>query len=453
MKLSQAIAVLILIIFSPGCKKEAKPLVSVSNYQNFRPGLQENTIYFPENGSASADLLTEIRLSLASAHFGSMISGRITVLGGGHKVPGKTNISANQITFVPDRELSPSEMYDVRVTISFEASPGDSRMVGIDGRSSPTPKNADHLDFSWTFSTREPYTYSMKKVSDQVTLFNRDGNKVMQVGDSLYTYGGWTAVPLESHNDVYRSAGDLSVWERVKDAPWVGRHTYGIGKLDSALFIFGGDHLSGVFDVWKTTDGSNFSQIRQDMNSIIGPRFLYGACVHNSRLFILGGQSRFEDSSGLTDVWTGRHGGAWSCIARNIPFLGKNISGGVASFKDRIWVAGGGIYSNDRSERTYTNEVYSSPDGVSWQREPDAPWTGRQYADLCVWNNRLWMIAGCDEKNLSDIWYMTEDGSWHEFQTPPDFEPRHASGVGVYDDKLVIVCGNYHNDCWVIEKE
>jgi hypothetical protein len=63
------------------------------------------------------------------------------------------------------------------------------------------------------------------------------------------------------------------------------------------------------------------------------------------------------------------------------------------------------------------------------------------------------MIAGYNEENLSDIWYMTADGQWHQFETPPEFEARHASGVGVYNDKLVIVCGNYHNDCWVIEKK
>jgi len=48
---------------------------------------------------------------------------------------------------------------------------------------------------------------------------------------------------------------------------------------------------------------------------------------------------------------------------------------------------------------------------------------------------------------------MTISGEWHRSETPQGFEPRHASGVGVYIDKLVIVCGNYHNDSWVIEKE
>ena len=53
------------------------------------------------------------------------------------------------------------------------------------------------------------------------------------------------------------------------------------------------------------------------------------------------------------------------------------------------------------------------------------------------------MIAGYNEENLADIWYMTANGEWHEFETPPEFEARHASGVGVYNDKLVIVCGNF----------
>ncbi len=48
---------------------------------------------------------------------------------------------------------------------------------------------------------------------------------------------------------------------------------------------------------------------------------------------------------------------------------------------------------------------------------------------------------------------MKSDGSWTEFKTPDDFLGRHATAVAAYNNKIVITCGSYHNDCWVIEKE
>lgn len=453
MKKIQAISMLVVLSsFLLCCKKEAQE-PSIPLTASYLPMAGDTGIFFPADGSVSTELKTNIILSLRSLDFSSIQTVQVTVSGKNGRVKGKTEVSNAEIIFTPNLELGPLENYKVLVKMVVKTASNDTRIVHVNGGIPSLRKDTTHLNFSWRFTTRKAYSYSMHKTSSWVTLFNRDGNKVMQVGDYLYSYGGWTADPLESHNDVYRSTGDLTEWEQVHDAPWVGRHTYGIGKLDSNLYIFGGDHLSEVFDVWKTVNGVDFSQVTQDMQSRMGPRLMYGACVHNSKLYILGGQSSGEEGAGLTDVWAGFNGALWKRIASGLPFLGKNISGCAASFNGRIWVVGGGYYTDNFSSRVYTNEIYSSEDGITWQREPDGPWLGRQYADLCVWNNRLWMIAGCNTANLSDIWYMTDDGEWHELETPADFEPRHASGVGVYNDKLVIVCGNYHNDCWVIEKQ
>ena len=47
---------------------------------------------------------------------------------------------------------------------------------------------------------------------------------------------------------------------------------------------------------------------------------------------------------------------------------------------------------------------------------------------------------------------MNHKGQWNELETPVDYIGRHATGVAVFKNKLVITCGSYHNDCWVIEK-
>lgn len=436
------------------CKKQDNTLITALGSEK-APAASVYTQY-PLYNADSIDLNTDITIkSGVSARPGQILDASIILKSGSEKISGTLSVTANEVRFKPEKELSPNTSYEVTANITGKTNSDDTRRAGAGSNSSMMfVPGVSHFSFSWTFTTRSPYTYAMNRTSQWVTDRYRDGNKIIQMGDYLYCYGGWTSGPEKSYNDVYRSSGDLTEWEKLPDAPWESRHTYGIGKIDSLLYIFGGDYLSSYFDVWKSNDGISFSPVYQDVKSRIGPRILYGACVHRSSLFVLGGQSDLADDVGLNDIWTSINGSLWRRIASNLPFISKNISGSVASFRNRLWVVGGGKYFQyDGFRRDYSKEIYSSVDGITWQREADPPWLERQYADVVVWNNRLWMIGGYNEGNLKDIWFMDEDGAWHEFETPESFEPRHASGVAVYNDKLVIVCGNFHNDCFVIEKK
>lgn len=409
--------------------------------------------HFPRDGQDSVDLKPDIIIFGESNKMFDLSQAYITVTSAAGRVDGKVVITGSDIRFTPSKELTPRTVYNVNVILILNRPDDNRRKVNsITSNNTPFASEAAQSVFSFKFTTRRKNSYAMSKTSHWVTNSYRDGNKLMQMGDYLYSYGGWR-VEMESLNDVFRGGGDLTQWERIEDAPWQGRHTYGIGKIGSTLYIYGGDHFHDYFDVWKSNDGEHFTPVLTSAESVLGPRILYGACVHNSRLFVLGGQSGLGLDSGLNDVWSSSDGRFWKRIANNLPFLGKNISGSTVSFNNKIWVIGGGYYKHPDYNLRYTKDIYSSYDGITWQREPDVPWNARQFTDLCVWNNRLWMIGGYNEENLADIWYMDEDEQWHQFEAPPEFEPRHASGVGVYNDKLVIVAGNYHNDCWVIEKK
>ena len=296
-------------------------------------------------------------------------------------------------------------------------------------------------------------TFVIQKNTNSATSFKRDGNRIVQVGKFMYSYGGWTQNPRTSYNDVFRSSGTLTEWEQLPDAPWHPRHCFGVAQLDSSIFILGGDNLHPQFDVWKTSNGVDFQLVTGSLQQTIGNRLLYGVCSHDHELFVIGGQSQLGLNAGLKDVWRSSDGVRWFKIASGLSFLGKNISGAVCSFNGKIWVLGGGYYDHPDSTQRWTNHVYSSEDGFTWNREQDAPWDPRQFADVCVWDNKLWMVGGYNGQNLDDIWYMKADGKWVSFPAPKEFQPRHASGVGVYEDRLIILCGYYHNDCWEINKQ
>jgi hypothetical protein len=284
--------------------------------------------------------------------------------------------------------------------------------------------------------------FEMTIKSNHVTDFLRDGTRMMQIGKYMYSFGGWANPPEESYHDIYRSK-DLITWEKRPDAPWHGRHVFGVAKLAEAVYVIGGDNLHSQFDVWKTFDGENWTQLA---DNILGNRIYYGCSAHNGYLYIVGG-------SGYSDVWRSTDGSNWAKIADNISFLnGENFSGSLVSFKGKLWmVCGGGSGGGTGTAR---KSVWSSADGITWMQEPDFAGTPRYYTDVCVWDNKLWVVGGYsdEESNIKSIWYMDKKGKWTELQTPADYLGRHATGVASFYNQLVITCGSYNNDCWAIEK-
>ena len=360
---------------------------------------------------------------------------------GNEPISGKIESSDTLITFIPDNSLEKHTSYTLEVSAIVNFVP--------DRESEQSPKSVQET-YSFITASNEP-EYSMTRVSTHVTDFARDGANMIQMGDYLYLYGGWTAE--SSWNDIYRSNGDLSTWERMPDAPWEGRHTFGLGKLSSGLFVFGGDYFHDIFDVWRSNDGTNFQKVADNLEATVKRRLIYGTCVHNNKLYVMGGQLFLEDTAaGLDDVWESANGLAWKKIADGKTFLGKNLAGCVTSFNGRIWVVGGGYYRHPDSTVKWTSHIYTSVDGVNWRQEQDGPWAGRQYANVCVWDNRLWMVGGNNGQNLADIWYMNKDGSWVQYTPPNLFTARHAAAIAVYNNKLAFACGDYNNECWVIEK-
>lgn len=355
---------------------------------------------------------------------------------------GKIIFNDTSATFAPSFNFRPNTVYAVELSGSVSIS-SDQPAIFNKG-----------IHLKWTFTTGNWPDYIMTRTSQHVTDFARDGSKMVQMGNYLYLYGGWngTGSSISSFNDVYRSSGDLTTWEKLPDAPWLGRHTFGIGKINSTIYIYGGDQNSEFFDVWKSEDGEHFEQVVHDLDRSVKKRLLYGSCIHNNMLYVMGGQSSLDENSELTDIWTSPNGSAWRRLNNGLTFLGKNLAGSVASFNNKLWVVGGGYYRDPDPAVRWANHVYSSADGKTWTMEADAPWPGRQFTDVCVWDNRLWMIGGHNGQNLSDIWYMNKDGSWIEYKPSDLFTPRHASAVTVYNDKLIIACGDQSNECWVIEK-
>jgi hypothetical protein len=406
------------LIFT-GCEKidDIRPPVQLFHVTATTPQSEQPASPFDSDIVATLDTFIDSTAFEAS----------VLLVQSGSVITGKTAVRDSNVYFSSDTNLLPATHYTAALTITAKTT------------------GAVFFKYEWGFTTKCPDEYIMTKRSEAVTNFNRDGTRCMQIGNWLYSFGGWTddGGVAAVYSDAYRSRGNLSIWEKRVNAPWHGRHVYGLVKLNGFTYVVGGDPWQPAFDVWRTADGENWTLLSQNQ---LGNRVLYGCAAHNGYIYVAGGE-------GYSDVWRSRDGIKWEQVAANTGFLkGENFAGSLTSFNGKLWVVCGG--GDGWGSGTPRKEVWSSTDGKIWKQEPDFAGTGRNYTDICVWDNKLWVVGGYNytEGNTKSIWYMKHDGTWVEYHTPDNYIGRHATGLAVYNNTLAITCGNYNNDCWVIEK-
>ena len=206
--------------------------------------------------------------------------------------------------------------------------------------------------------------------------------------------------------------------------------------------------------VWRSTDGVEWTQVCE--RTPFGVRGYGEVAVHEGRMWQLG--------SGA-DVWHSTDGKTWTCATAQAPY-GERRAAAVAAFRGRLWVMGGYVHApNTPLEKHYPeftthNDVWSSADGVHWERVPaHAPWSPRMWFAAQVHAGRLWVVGGFDNANganLGDVW-TTEDGvHWEEFVSEKTFSPRHEPTCYTYDGSLWVAAGNswpVRNDVWRLTLE
>lgn len=304
----------------------------------------------------------------------------------------------------------------------------------------------------------------------------RDGAGALVFEDKLWLLGGWnsgdkTNFPLDCVNDVWSS---LNGAEWTVERPntfgkpgfdpareWEGRHTAGYAVFKNRMWIVGGDAIQRHYqdDVWNSVDGRSWVHVNRGRKVPWGPRVLHCTLVFKNRIWVLGGQTLPQFASAgerfYDDVWNSTDGITWRQIKPKDPhWTPRGMIGGSVIFKDRMWVLGGGTYDTPQHpQRKFYNDVWSSPDGVNWQRHAEhAPWKARQYHEVAVFDDKMWVLEGWNQTNRNDVWYSSDGATWHELPNTP-WKPRHAASVFVTRDALWIVAGNnMESDVWKLQR-
>ena len=95
------------------------------------------------------------------------------------------------------------------------------------------------------------------------------------------------------------------------------------------------------------------------------------------------------------DVWCSADGVNWEQVTQNAPWSARGMIGGSAVLQDRIWLVGGGTFENPgRPIRSLFREVWSSANGVDWEQHKTPAWPNRQFHEVAVYDDRLWVLEG-----------------------------------------------------------
>ena len=360
---------------------------------------------------------------------------------------------------------------------------------GSQRTASPTPKQATSrsalalvmycsLLRGCAAAAETPVPYRWIQVTAKAPFAPRDGAGAFVFADKMWLVGGWNprdkeAFPRTCSNDVWEST-DGAHWSLVKpntflDATfdpardWEGRHTAGYVVHRGKMWIIGGDPIQRHYqsDVWNSSDGRSWHYVNKDHPVPWGPRVLHYTVAFKDKLWVLGGQTlppfAPHEEIFYRDIWNSSDGVYWQQVIPKEPYWSaRGMIGGSAVFKGRIWILGGGTYDTPKvPKREFYNDVWSSPDGVYWTRHLEsAPWHPRQYHDVAVFDNRLWVLEGYHEKggNRNDVWYSEDGVAWSELPNTP-WKPRHAASVFVHDNALWMVAGNnMESDVWKLVK-
>lgn len=316
--------------------------------------------------------------------------------------------------------------------------------------------------------------YQWIQVSAKAPFAPRDGAGAFVFKNALWLAGGWNPqdkihFPRICNNEVW-SSRDGANWTLIKtnsflDATfdptrdWAGRHTAGYAVFKNKMWVIGGDPIQKHYqdDVWNSGNGRDWHHVNARQPVPWGPRILHYTVVFKNKIWIMGGQTtpQFAPAPELfhRDIWNTTDGVRWRQIKPKEPYWPqRGLIGGSAVFKGRMWILGGGTYDTPLvPQRKYYNDVWSSADGVHWTMHvQEAPWAPREYHEVAVFDDKLWVLEGYYEKggNRNDVWFSPDGKTWTELRDTP-WKPRHAASVFVHDDALWVIAGNnMESDVW-----
>lgn len=127
------------------------------------------------------------------------------------------------------------------------------------------------------------------------------------------------------------------------------------------------------------------------------------------------------------------HAGQWRSIANEDSWQPRD-GAGLLYFKGELYLLGGWLYGPTSSE------VWKTSDLVHWQLLTFAPWPGRHGAAWLVHEDRLWVIGG---DLYDDVWSSPDGVSWNLESEHAPFGGRYTPNAASVNGKIIVYAGQH----------
>ena len=181
-------------------------------------------------------------------------------------------------------------------------------------------------------------------------------------------------------------------------------------SFDDKMWLMGGKNFNDNGDsgctnrIVYSTDGNSWTHVIT--SGRWSPRKDHAAVVFGDKIWVMGGNSGWPDV--YYDVWSSANGKDWKLENNKAPWDQLTMSIAVAVYQERIWMCTG-------------EDLWRSPDGVTWDKLAKPGWPAMSQAHLCVVNGQLILLGGIsnDLRTIYNaVWSMNNRGSWTKSPDP-----------------------------------
>ncbi|MEQ1923260.1 MAG: hypothetical protein ABL952_12200 [Pyrinomonadaceae bacterium] len=266
------------------------------------------------------------------------------------------------------------------------------------------------------------------------------------------------------HAESIWSSADGKAWVR-SELPTIRKNVYQSQYVQFKDAIYALGDNSGNYEkmrfnpkIRRTRDFKKWETLAGTSN--LPGRIFYGLVVFRDKIWLIGG---YDGREYHNDVWNSADGVVWTNVAEKAAWSARNI-GTITVFRDKIFIIGGGTIDgmpnpNPDSDR----EVWTSSDGVDWNKET-TDLQKRAGGSPVVFDNKLWLVGANRDGSFARSSLVSEDGVTFKEESAP-WSPRGGAAGWVFNDKMYMTGGKYSitengqirfiysNDVWVMSKK
>jgi hypothetical protein len=235
-------------------------------------------------------------------------------------------------------------------------------------------------------------------------------------------------------------------WSQVlSQTSWGTRDAGATAVHQGEMWLLGGwnyvdDQAVVLNDAWSSSDGIQWRQFTPPMSFGMYPM----ATSFGGQILYMGGlkNSRMPNEALSNEIWGSPNGMSWTRLVSAADWEPR-IGSTLTLHAQRLWILGGKVRNSADSEDR-RHDVWRSDDGRRWHLvTASAPWESRAFHCAVAHRGRIWMLGGGDWDAMygrSDVWSSIDGAEWQRHFDAP-WEGRIWHNCLSYGGRLWVIGG------------